>query len=187
VNWPEPRTLISLAILTAGAIGSSLLVLNTGQDQQKLEPPELSLAFYLSNAELSGTGRNGEVIYKVWTVKAAQSTSDESISMDRVRMVYEPPEGIPWTLRANGGSIPASPRIIKLNGDVVATAGEKSDSKIIIRTQQMDIDPVTREASSAREVAIDYNGRILNAVGMRADLERNHLKLLADVNGQFVP
>ena len=187
MNWPEPRTLISLAILLAGAIGSSLLVLNNGQEKEKLEPPELSLAFYLRDAELTGTGRNGEVIYKVWTAKAAQSSSDDSISMDGVRMVYEPPEGIPWTLRANGGSIPASQRVIKLNGDVIATAGEKSESKMIIRTQQMDIDPVTREASSAREVAIDYNGRILNAVGMRADLARNQLRLLADVNGQFVP
>ena len=185
--WPEPRMLISLTVLVAGAIGSSLLVLNTGQEKETLEPPELSLAFYLSDAELTGTGRNGEVVYQVWTAKAAQSTSDDSISMDRVRMVYEPPEGIPWTLRADGGSIPASQRIIKLNGDVIATAGENSESKMIIRTQQMDIDPVAREARSTREVAIDYNGRILNAIGMRADLERNQLKLLADVNGQFVP
>jgi lipopolysaccharide export system protein LptC len=187
VYLPEPRTLISLALLVAGAVGSGLLLLNTGQDKQEPEPPELSLAFYLNQAELTGTGPSGEIVYQVWTEKAAQSASDESIAMDRVRMVYGQPDSIPWKLRANSGSIPASARIIRLSGDVVATAVDGDSNKIIIRTQQMDIDPAIREASARREVAIDYNGRVLNAVGMRANLESKQLTLLADVNGQFTP
>jgi LPS export ABC transporter protein LptC len=187
VYLPEPRTLISLALLAAGAVGSSLLLLNTGQDKQKPEPPELSLAFYLNKAELTGTGPNGEIVYQVWTEKAAQATGDESIAMDNVRMVYGPPDNIPWKLRANSGSIPASARIIRLSGDVVATAGDGDANQMTIRTQQMDIDPATREASSSSEVAIDYDGRILNAVGMRANLESKQLTLLAEVNGQFTP
>lgn len=184
---PEARTLISLALLAAAAAGSGLLLLNTGQEKNEPEPPELSLAFYLNKAELTGTGPSGEIVYQVWTEKASQETSDESIAMDSVRMVYGPPDSIPWKLHANSGSIPAKARIISLRGDVVATAGDNDSNKMIIRTQQMDIDPATREATSRREVAIDYNGRILNAVGMRANLESKQLTLLADVNGQFLP
>jgi LPS export ABC transporter protein LptC len=187
VYLPEPRTLIALTLLTAAAVGSSLLLLNSGQGKKQLEPPELSLAFYLSNAELIGTGPGGEIVYQVWTEKAAQSANDESISMDQVRMVYGPPDSLPWKLRADSGSIPATARIIQLRGDVVATAGNNIANKIIIRTQQMDIDPATREASARHEVAIDYNGRVLNGVGMRANLESKQLALLADVNGQFIP
>lgn len=187
MNLPETRTLISLALLTSGAVGSSLLLLNTGQETKEPEPPELSLAFYLNKAELTGTGPKGEIVYQVWTEKAAQATNDESIAMDNVRMVYGPPDSVPWKLRANSGSIPAKARIIQLSGDVVATADDNDSNTLIIRTQQMDIDPATREATSRREVAIDYNGRVLNAVGMRANLQSKQLTLLADVNGQFIP
>jgi LPS export ABC transporter protein LptC len=184
---PERRTLVALGLLATAAIGSSLLLFNTETEGEKLRPPELSLAFYLDKAQLTGTDSNGAIIYRVWTDKAAQSTTDASITMDGVRLIYGSPNRIPWKLRANTGSIPANARIINLQGDVVATAGDTALNQMIIRTQQMDINPATREASTTREVAIDYNGRILNALGMQANLETNQLKLLAEVNGTFIP
>jgi lipopolysaccharide export system protein LptC len=184
---PEPRTIVALTLLAAAAAGSSLLLLDTGPEKKRLAPPELSLAFFLNKAELTGTGKNGEIVYQVWTDKAAQSTQDASISMERVRMVYGPPDRIPWKLRADTGNIPADARVIHLQGNVVATAGDDVQKRVVIRTEQMDIDPATREASTDREVAIDYNGRILNALGMRANLDSNQLQLLADVNGTFLP
>jgi LPS export ABC transporter protein LptC len=187
VYLPETRTLIALALLTAGAIGSSLLLLSNDGDKKTLEPPELSLAFYLNRAELTGTGPKGEIVYRVWTEKAVQSTSDETITMDGVRMEYDPANGMPWKLRANTGKIEDKVRTIQLSGDVVATGIEDKQNVVIIRTQELNMDPTTREASTDGEVTIDYNGRILNALGMRANLESNQVKLLADVNGNFIP
>jgi len=187
VYLPETRTLIALALLTAGAIGSSLLLLSNDSDKKTLEPPELSLAFYLNKAELTGTGPKGEIVYRVWTEKAVQSSSDETITMDGVRMEYEPAGGMPWKLQANTGKIEDKVRTIHLSGDVVATGIEYKQSVVIIRTQELNMDPTTREASTDGEVTVDYNGRILNALGMRANLESNEVKLLADVNGKFIP
>jgi lipopolysaccharide export system protein LptC len=187
VYLPETRTLIALALLTAGAIGSSLLLLNNKSDKKSLEPPELSLAFYLNKAELTGTGPKGEIVYRVWTENAVQSASDETITMDGVRMEYDPMNGMPWKLRANTGTIEDKLRTIQLSGDVVATGVEDEQSVVIIRTQVLDMDPETQEASTDGEVTIDYNGRILKALGMRANLKSNQVKLLADVNGKFIP
>ncbi len=184
---PETRTLIAVTLLGAGAIGSSLLMLDRENGKKTLEPPELSLAFYLNKAELTGTGPKGEIVYRLRTEKAVQSTSDETITMDGVRMEYDPADGMPWEVRANTGTITDKVRIIHLSGDVVATGIEDAQNTVIIRTQELSMDPATREASTDGEVTIDYNGRILNALGMRANLESNQVKLLADVNGKFIP
>lgn len=184
---PETRTVIALALLTAGAVGSSMLMLSNEGEKKTLEPPELSLAFYLDTAELIGTGPKGEIVYRVWTEKAVQSTSDETITMDGVRMEYSPADGMPWELRANSGAIADNVRVIQLSGDVVATGIEDEQNVVTIRTQELNMDPATREASTDGEVTVDHNGNILNALGMRANLESNQVKLLADVNGQFIP
>jgi len=185
---PDSRTLVALALLATAAAGSSLLLLGSDSaDELSVQPPELSLAFYLDKARLTGTGQRGEIVYQVWTDKAAQSASDASITMDGVRMLYGPPQQIPWKLRANSGSIPANARIIELAGNVVAVAGDKPQNQMVIHTERMDIEPALREARTADAVVIDYNGRLLNALGMRANLATNQLELLADVNGQFTP
>jgi len=187
VYFPETRTVIAFALLTAGAVGSSMLLLNNEGEKQTLEPPELSLAFYLDKAELTGTGPKGEIVYRVWTEKAVQSTSDETITMDGVRMKYDPADGVPWELRANNGKIADAVRVIQLSGDVVAIGITDEQTVVTIRTQELNMDPATREASADGEVTVDYNGRKLNALGMRANLASNQVKLLADVNGQFIP
>ena len=183
----EPRKILYFAVLLAGAVSSSLIVIDMWDDDDKPAKPELSLAYYLDSAELIGTGPDGSIVFQVWTDRAEQMRGDDSVNLNKLRMVYGPADGQPWELTANSGRIPADASIIELRGDVVATSGEKGTNKTIIRTQQLDIDPETRQAETKQKVAIDYNGRILNATGMEANFETNRLNLLSNVNGKFAP
>jgi len=68
----------------------------------------------------------------------------------------------------------------------VATTGD-SENQTTVRTFYLDIDPETREAFTQDEVVIEYNGREVNATGMRANFATNQLNLLSNVNGKFAP
>jgi LPS export ABC transporter protein LptC len=183
----QPRDILTLLILLAGAGISGLLLKDTWDDDDKESKPELSLAYYLDRAELIGTGEDGTIVYQVWTDRAEQLRDDNSVKLSYVRMVYGPPDGLPWELKANEGRMPSDARIIELQGNVVATSGDDIANRTIIRTQQLEIDPATRRAETLEKVAIEYDGRVLNATGMSADFEKNQLKLLSNVNGKFLP
>jgi LPS export ABC transporter protein LptC len=184
---PEPRAITRLILLLAGAGISSLLLVDTWEADKKPSKPELSLAYYLDQAELIGTGPDGKILYQVWTKRAAQTLGDESVDMEDVRMVYGPADGLPWELSAKQGQIPADASIIKLSGDVIAKSGRTQQDTTTIRTDNLSIDPATRLATTNEKVVIEYNERELNATGMAADFEANRLDLLSNVNGKFSP
>ncbi|NOR20724.1 MAG: LPS export ABC transporter periplasmic protein LptC [Xanthomonadales bacterium] len=187
MHTPEPRNVIRLVLLAAGATISSLMLVDTWTTEEKESKPELSLAYYLDQAELVGTGPDGIILYQVWTQRAQQTVGDESIDMDDVRMVYGPSDGLPWELKANKGKIPADARTIELSGNVIATSGHSKENTTTIRTEKLSIDPATRQATTRLKVVIEYNGRELNATGMKADFAANQLNLLSNVNGKFSP
>ena len=83
MRTPEPRTIITFSLLGAGALISSFIIVDLMVEEDRKTKPELSLAYYLDRAELTGTGPDGTVLYQVWTDRAAQSIGDESISLAR--------------------------------------------------------------------------------------------------------
>jgi LPS export ABC transporter protein LptC len=187
INLPEPRAILSLVFLLAGAAASIYISSQPWDERETERRPELSLAYYLDQAELIGTGEDGEILYQVSTRRAAQRPDDETIEMDQVHMIYGAPTALPWELNADSGRIPADASVIELIGNVVAISSEEGKAPTIIRTQRLDIDPMTRQASTNEKVQLEFGDRILNATGMEANFETNKLDLLADVNGKFAP
>jgi lipopolysaccharide export system protein LptC len=184
---PEPRAIVRTILLLAGAGVSGLMLVNTWETEEKESKPELSLAYYLDKAELIGTGPDGKILYQVWTKRAAQSQGDESINLAEVRLIYGPPDGLPWELAANKGNIPADASTIELRGNVIAVSGNTDKDTTTIRTDALSINPATRQATTRQKVVIEFNGREINATGMAADFEANRLDLLSNVNGKFTP
>lgn len=187
MNTPEPRSILSLGLLLLAALISVYMASGGGSDDRKKSRPELSLAYYLKDAELTGTGANGQMLFQVWTRTAAQSPDDSGIDMNDVRMIYGPPTALPWELTANAGRIPKDVSVIELRGNVVAVSAAENKTTTIIRTQRLDIDPETRQASTLSRVQLEFDGRIVNATGMEANFETNDLKLLSNVSGKFLP
>ncbi len=187
METPEPRTVISILMLAAGAAVTSFLVVNEKDTEATEEVPLLQLAYYLDAAELTGTANDGRVLYKLTTRRAQQVSDDNSIELTEIVMNYGAPGGLPWKVRADRGRIPEGARIIELAGNVVAISGEAAPNQTVINTQTLDIEPATMRASTDNRVRLTYNQRQLNATGMQADFKVNHLKLLSNVNGKFIP
>jgi LPS export ABC transporter protein LptC len=187
MNAPEPRSILSLGLLLIAALFSVYISSGGWSDDKEKSRPELSMAYYLTEAKLTGTGADGRILFEVWANKAAQSPDESGIDMDDVRMNYGPPIALPWELTADAGHIPKDASVIELRGNVLAVSAGEDQVTTIIRTQRLDVDPATRQASTTSRVQLDFDGRIVNATGMEANFETNDLKLLSNVHGKFLP
>jgi LPS export ABC transporter protein LptC len=187
MELPTSGTVLRFVLLGAGAVISTVLFLQTREPEINPLKARLSLAYYLDTAKLTGTGSDGETLYEVRTDRASHVVADDSIAMDEVAMVYTPDGPQAWNLTANTGRIPADASVIELSGNVKVQSGSGNRAATTITTEQLSLNPATREARTNDEVIVDYDGRLVNATGLEADLKRNRLKLLSNVHGNFAP
>jgi LPS export ABC transporter protein LptC len=187
MNTPEPKAFVTLGLLLLLALLSVYISSDGSADKQDKARAVLSMAYYLSDAELTSTGEDGFELFKLRTRRAAQKDDASGINLTDVSMVYGPPTALPWDLTAKTGFIPEDMSIIELQGNVLAITESADQSTTVIRTQRLDINPTTRQAQTQARVQIDFNGRKVNATGMEANFETNDLKLLSNVSGKFLP
>lgn len=184
---PEPRTLLRLLLLGAGAAVTSFIVFLDRDRDDEDRRPKLQLAYYLDSATLTGTGPDGAVLYSVSTRRAQQMNDARQIELDEISMDYGAPQGLPWNVRADRGRIPQDASVIVLEGNIVAVSGADHPNRTEIRTEQLSIDPDTMLATTDKKVTLLFEARRLNATGMEADFKTNNLRLLSNVNGKFTP
>ena len=174
--------------LLGGAIASAVLLFGGGSENDSEDSgPRLSIGYFMNDARLSGTDDNGHILYRARAAKASQNLDDGTIFLQEVRVSYDPVTEIPWDLRADTGRIPRSGKIIELTGDVVAQTTDDVGDSITIRTDYMELDTETYIADTDRKVAIDHTNNRVFATGMRAYFKEDRLRLLSNVNGNFVP
>ncbi|MCC5794916.1 MAG: LPS export ABC transporter periplasmic protein LptC [Chromatiales bacterium] len=175
------------ALLLAAALGS-LLLLPRGDEPAPPAPlSRTGIGFYMDQAELSTTGEDGRVLYRLSAEQARQQLADGSIELDQVELRYGTQLEVPWQVRATTGSIPANDRIIRLSGDVVAIAGGAGELPMTIRTNYLELDPEAYIATTTHAVSIERPGGVLSARGMRLYLREDRLELLSDIRGDFAP
>ena len=185
MNLNHPVVLIVLAI---GAVGSGVLLLqNTSDDKETVSTPRLSIGYYINEAELTGTGDSGKILYRLRTRKASQNFEDGVVNMQGVHVIYEPEAEIPWDLRADTGNIPPSVNIIQLAGNVIAATQDDLETRMTIRTSYLELDTDTYIAKTSSKVTIDYSQHRVYATGMRAYFKEDRLQLISEVNGKFLP
>jgi LPS export ABC transporter protein LptC len=192
---------VRLTVLLAAALFTGFLVFRAPSSEDSTAPaPRLGLGYYVKEARLTGTGPDGQVLYRVGTTAAEQLLADGTITMQDVTVDYEPAAQVPWKLRANHGQIPPDRNIIELVGDVVASTaattvnpanaavkGRTSTAPLLIRTDFLELDPEAYVARTESFVAVERDRDTLRARGMRVYLKQDRLQFNAEVRGRFLP
>jgi LPS export ABC transporter protein LptC len=196
----QPQYPIRFALLLGVALLSGALVfLGPSTDDDPPVTPRLGLGYYVKEARLTGTGPDGQILYRVTAAAAEQTLADGTITMRDVSVNYEPAAQVPWNLRADRGQIPPDRNIIELAGDVVATTevaatkpaappnGRTSTAPLLIRTDYLELDPEAYIARTERMVAVERSRDTLIARGMRVYLKQDRLQFQSEVHGRFLP
>ncbi|MEO8445431.1 MAG: LPS export ABC transporter periplasmic protein LptC, partial [Gammaproteobacteria bacterium] len=156
----------------------------------------LGLGYYVKNATLTGTGPDGQVLYRVTTLAAEQLRADGTVTLEDVNVDYAPAAEVPWRLKAAHGRMPKDRNIIELSGEVVAEtdaaaspaiAGarrRKNAAPLLIRTDYLELDPEAHVASTEHLVTVERDRDTLHSRGMRVYLKQDRLQFESEVRGR---
>jgi len=184
----SPKNIVTLALLTAGAMASWFLA-RSGQNDGDGAPAfdTTQHGYYLKSARILGTGADGQLLYEIQAERAEQQ-DDDRVSFTKVRLNYSPQSDVPWTVNADSATIQQDQQRVLLYGHVRAVSSEGfSGNDTEIRTQYLEIDPENYLAETDERVQIRIGARSLTATGMLASLKENQLELKSNVSGKFAP
>ncbi|HHQ14913.1 MAG TPA: LPS export ABC transporter periplasmic protein LptC [Chromatiales bacterium] len=176
-------SLLLVAAVASGALVRQLGSSSSGTPSSPAPPP----GYYLIDAELTGTGDDGRVLYRLHTRRAERQLDTNALQLDQVQVQYAPGDRVPWTLRADTGRMDAEGDMLQLRGNVVAVARQDGGRPATIRTEYLEIDPDSLVAETPQVVNIEYADGRVTATGMRAYLREDRLQLLSNVHGTFAP
>jgi LPS export ABC transporter protein LptC len=175
------------AILLALALG--LTIWRGQQAGAPLDAATRSAAepgYIALDARIVQTGPDGEPLYRLEAARVEQLRSGADILVTRPHLRYQKGSGPEWNLRADSGALPADAGRASLAGSVYAVATQPGTVPLEIRTESLAIDMTAQLVTTPDPVRIDWGRDRMTAVGMRADLKVDTLRLESEVHGEIV-
>ncbi len=186
--YPNLRNVVIFSLLS-GAAGASWYWGRVGTANAPpgaLREP-LPLGYYLTDAEITGTDEQGQLLYRIRAERAEERPNENRLLLSDVRVEYRPEENVPWLLTADAGEAPADESYIDLRGTVELASEPGNGDRTIIQTQALRFEPRDLIASSDDSVSLFVGSRRLDAVGIRVFLRDDRLELESSVHGEFSP
>jgi len=186
LDWRGLLVFLGLAIATA----ASWYAVNRPEETSSGPQPvaDERFSYYIKGATITGFNPSGAVLYELNADYIFHDATDNSISLERIRMDYQASPTSSWMVEADEGRMNEARDFIELLGNVKAQrTREPGALATVLRTSALRLEPETSVASSASQVQIEMSGKTLSGTGMHADLKLERLHLEANVHGRFTP
>lgn len=143
--------------------------------------------YYLKDAALVQTDSDSG--QPSWRLHASTITRDprtENVHLEQVKLDYLSAGSTAWLLTAQRGYIPKDSRVVTFSDAVnIQPQGEHVTMPMTLRTDELRIDTQSHLATAPGKVTIQMNQQQLTAVGLKADLTNQKVRLLTQVRGEF--
>ena len=189
VEIPVRNTVVTLLL----ALVAAATWFATWQRQSQAPAIERSvdtrpLGFYVRGARMTGTDDAGRVTYRVLAERLDERPDEERLELAGVNVEYRPPDDVAWSISAASGSTPKDGSRLDLAGTVeVRSVPTDGSEPRIISTESLRFWPDTSKVETDAPVRFRLGDWHIDAVGLRADLKGDTLKLESQVNGTFAP
>ena len=120
------------------------------------------------------------------TAATARYYDDRSAQFETLQ-VQRLGESGPWNLQSPSGNMPAGEQRIRLDKPVAMTGKMKSGETVRVDTDSLWVDLEHKEIATEDYVRLTGTNRAARARGMRADWSGTQVKLLNDVEVEYVP
>ena len=181
MNW---RTLVIIAICAVLLAGYGVLK----HRDDDITPTVTQLAqpgYYMNDATIVQTGSDGMPRITLRASHIEQHPDHNNVTLDTVAVDYLGVANTPWLLTAQQGTLAPDSRIIVFNGDVSIHPQGTATLPLVLHTDELHIDTENNVATAPGKVSIVMNQQLLTAVGLHADLQRQHVHLESKVHGEF--
>lgn len=148
----------------------------------------VALGYYLRGAEVIGTDDTGRITYIVAAERMEELPGEERFELADVTIEYRPESDVAWRMSAERGTVPRSRAHYELSGGVtLSNAPGHSGVATVATAPTMTFAPDELTVDTAAPVELNVGGDVLRAIGLKAHLKDDTLRLESAVHGRFVP
>ena len=178
---------IAMAVLLAAAAVSGWAVWNQRGKAESLAGPPGQPDYVLEDFELVALDEQGR---ESFTLRAPRLARDKNAkTLDIVTPLFLIPagkdsQGGPWEVRSKTGWVSAEGDELRLRGEVVADSTGADGRPVKMASQQLNVFPKAKRATSAVAVTLTQPGLTIDGRGLEAHLDTKRV-LLQDTKTRY--
>ncbi|RYY76608.1 MAG: LPS export ABC transporter periplasmic protein LptC [Gammaproteobacteria bacterium] len=149
---------------------------------------------YLVNIEVQQFDEAGNLRYQMnsplvrsFQVNETPSAADYSLFTTPVFVLSNNPQKPSWYVTAKEGQLDNKDEWLTLKNDVLARQTSEKQGETTITTNELRLNTQQQFAETDKAVTMRAAKSEITAVGMRAEMKREHIQLLSHVKGTYEP
>jgi lipopolysaccharide export system protein LptC len=182
MSWRGWLTLV----LLAAAIVSGWSAWRHQADPAEAEVASQRSDYVLRDFELVSLDDQGRESFTLRAPELARNPGDGTTALETPLFLLPDADGTYWEVRSRTGLLSADHDELRLRGDVIAATAAESRREVRMNTEQLNVFPQTRVATSDVLVTITQPGTTMRGTSLRADLARRNVHL-ENVQTRYVP
>lgn len=182
MNW---RAIMTVVLLLAAIASGWSVWRQTHHDEEVVLRTRPD--YVLHNYEIVSLDKQGKESFTLRGPTLQRDPADKTLTMLAPQFQVPDREHRYWDVRAQRGFVPAGGGQLELTGQVVASSPAQVPPATRIETESLTLLLGEHHAQTSAAVTITQPGLTMRGIGMRADLNRQHVSLLSQVHARYVP
>lgn len=183
MNW---RTVLTLLLLT-GAIFSGWSVWKHHLSRSAAGAASGRSDYVLHDFELIALDNTGKESFTLRAPLLLETPGAQTMELTTPLFLLPDAQGHYWQVRSQTGWVSEKRDEIRLLGKVNTTSPPQDPRTITVNTEQLNVYPNTRKATSQTIVTVNEPGLTMRGRGMEADLAAKRFTLLSQATARYVP
>jgi lipopolysaccharide export system protein LptC len=181
-NW---RVFLTIALLLGAAVSGW----SVWHNRATLAPPADSDSrsdYVLHDYEIIALDKDGKEAFTLLGPLLRETPGMKTMEMETPLFLVPDAKSLHWTVQSKRGWVSADREHIRLSGNVRAIGPRNQPHPARIATQQLNVYPQTRRATSPAAVTITQPGSILRGRGLAVNLDNKQYELKSQVRARYV-
>jgi len=186
MNW---RAIVTVLLLVGAIVSGWSVWTQRSRDVVPTGAPARS-DYVLIDFELTSLNPQGRESFTLRAPRLARDPDEKTMDIATPLFLIPPGEGTgndAWEVRAKNAWVSAEGDELRLRGDVKGASSGMTGPVTSVATDQMNIYPDTRRASSPGRVVITRPGSILSGRGLQLNLASKQYSFKSEVRQRYVP
>ena len=181
-NW---RIFLTIALLL-GALASGWSVWRNHAKTEEQASPAGRSDYVLRDFEIIALDDDGKEAFTVLGPVLQETPGEKTMEMETPLFLVPDQQGLHWTVQSKRGWVSADREHIRLTGNVRAIGPRNQPQPAKIATQQLNVYPQAKRATSPVAVTITQPGSILRGHGLAVNLANKRYELQSQVRARYV-
>ena len=178
-----------LPLLFLAALASGWSVWKHRPGRQEATTATQQSDYTLHDFELVVLDKQGRESFTLRAPELTRSPADRTMALATPLFLIPGKDGSGdgWRVRSQTAWVSAGAEELRLRGDVEATTTGAGAQPVVMRSQQLNVFPDAKRATSAAAVTVTRPGSILRGQNMTALLDSKHVRFASNVKVRYVP